>query len=48
MTFGYHNHIPEFGAESGVVFYDEDPATHLPLSLAPANQVFNRQDLYIR
>jgi sugar phosphate isomerase/epimerase len=23
MTFGYHNHIPEFGAEGGVVFYDE-------------------------
>ncbi len=23
MTFGYHNHIPEFGKENGVVFYDE-------------------------
>jgi sugar phosphate isomerase/epimerase len=23
MTFGYHNHIPEFGSENGVVFYDE-------------------------
>jgi sugar phosphate isomerase/epimerase len=23
MTFGVHNHIPEFGAEGGVVFYDE-------------------------
>jgi sugar phosphate isomerase/epimerase len=23
MTFGYHNHGPEFGTESGVVFYDE-------------------------
>jgi sugar phosphate isomerase/epimerase len=23
MTFGYHNHIPEFGSEGGVVFYDE-------------------------
>ncbi|HUX27254.1 MAG TPA: TIM barrel protein, partial [Terracidiphilus sp.] len=23
MTFGYHNHIPEFGTENGVVFYDE-------------------------
>jgi sugar phosphate isomerase/epimerase len=23
MTFGLHNHIPEFGAEGGVVFYDE-------------------------
>jgi sugar phosphate isomerase/epimerase len=23
MTFGYHNHIPEFGTEGGVVFYDE-------------------------
>ena len=23
MTFGYHNHIPEFGNEGGVVFYDE-------------------------
>lgn len=23
MTFGYHNHIPEFGVEAGVVFYDE-------------------------
>jgi sugar phosphate isomerase/epimerase len=31
MTFGYHNHTPEFGSEGGVVFYDElvrltDPA----------------------
>ena len=23
MTFGYHNHIPEFGSEGGVLFYDE-------------------------
>jgi sugar phosphate isomerase/epimerase len=23
MTFGYHNHTPEFGSEGGVVFYDE-------------------------
>jgi sugar phosphate isomerase/epimerase len=23
MVFGYHNHGPEFGAEGGVVFYDE-------------------------
>ncbi len=23
MTFGYHNHVPEFGTENGVVFYDE-------------------------
>jgi sugar phosphate isomerase/epimerase len=23
ITFGYHNHGPEFGSESGVVFYDE-------------------------
>jgi sugar phosphate isomerase/epimerase len=23
MTFGYHNHIPEFGVEGGVIFYDE-------------------------
>jgi sugar phosphate isomerase/epimerase len=23
MTFAIHNHIPEFGAEGGVVFYDE-------------------------
>jgi sugar phosphate isomerase/epimerase len=23
MAFGVHNHIPEFGAEGGVVFYDE-------------------------
>ena len=23
MTFGYHNHIPEFGTENGVIFYDE-------------------------
>ena len=23
MTFGYHNHTPEFGTEGGVVFYDE-------------------------
>ncbi|MGB8260428.1 MAG: sugar phosphate isomerase/epimerase [Terracidiphilus sp.] len=23
MTFGFHNHGPEFGAEGGVVFYDE-------------------------
>jgi sugar phosphate isomerase/epimerase len=23
MTFGYHNHGPEFGTENGVVFYDE-------------------------
>jgi sugar phosphate isomerase/epimerase len=23
MTFGVHNHIPEFGSEGGVVFYDE-------------------------
>jgi sugar phosphate isomerase/epimerase len=23
MTFGYHNHTPEFGVENGVVFYDE-------------------------
>jgi sugar phosphate isomerase/epimerase len=23
MTFGVHNHIPEFGVEGGVVFYDE-------------------------
>ena len=23
MTFGYHNHGPEFGSEKGVVFYDE-------------------------
>ena len=23
MTFGYHNHGPEFGTEAGVVFYDE-------------------------
>lgn len=23
MKFGYHNHIPEFGNEGGVVFYDE-------------------------
>jgi sugar phosphate isomerase/epimerase len=23
MTFGYHNHMPEFGSENGVVFYDE-------------------------
>jgi len=23
MSFGYHNHGPEFGAEGGVVFYDE-------------------------
>lgn len=23
MTFGYHNHGPEFGKEGGVVFYDE-------------------------
>jgi len=23
MSFGYHNHTPEFGAEGGVVFYDE-------------------------
>ena len=23
MTFGYHNHGPEFGVENGVVFYDE-------------------------
>lgn len=31
MTFGYHNHLQEFGTENGVVFYDEllrltDPA----------------------
>ena len=23
MTFGYHNHTPEFRSENGVVFYDE-------------------------
>jgi sugar phosphate isomerase/epimerase len=23
MTFGYHNHRPEFGSEGGVVFFDE-------------------------
>ena len=23
MTFGYHNHDPEFGSEDGVIFYDE-------------------------
>ena len=23
ITFGYHNHTPEFGTENGVVFYDE-------------------------
>ena len=23
MTFGYHNHTPEFGSEGGVIFYDE-------------------------
>jgi sugar phosphate isomerase/epimerase len=23
MTFGYHNHLQEFGSERGVVFYDE-------------------------
>lgn len=23
MTFGYHNHTPEFGQENGVLFYDE-------------------------
>jgi sugar phosphate isomerase/epimerase len=23
MTFGYHNHGPEFGSENGTVFYDE-------------------------
>jgi len=23
MTFGYHNHTPEFGVEGGVVYYDE-------------------------
>jgi sugar phosphate isomerase/epimerase len=23
MTFGYHNHTPEFGTEGGVLFYDE-------------------------
>jgi sugar phosphate isomerase/epimerase len=23
ITFGYHNHTPEFGSEGGVVFYDE-------------------------
>jgi len=23
MTFGYHNHGPEFGKENGIVFYDE-------------------------
>lgn len=23
MSFGYHNHTPEFGSENGVVFYDE-------------------------
>lgn len=23
MTFGYHNHGPEFGTENGVVYYDE-------------------------
>jgi sugar phosphate isomerase/epimerase len=23
MTFGYHNHVPEFRSESGVLFYDE-------------------------
>jgi sugar phosphate isomerase/epimerase len=23
MTFGYHNHIPEFRSENGVLFYDE-------------------------
>jgi len=23
MTFGYHNHTPEFGTEGGVTFYDE-------------------------
>jgi sugar phosphate isomerase/epimerase len=23
MTFGYHNHIPEFKSEGGVIFYDE-------------------------
>ncbi len=23
MIFGYHNHGPEFGAENGIVFYDE-------------------------
>jgi sugar phosphate isomerase/epimerase len=23
MSFGYHNHTPEFGSEGGVVFYDE-------------------------
>lgn len=23
MSFGYHNHTPEFGTEGGVVFYDE-------------------------
>ena len=23
MSFGYHNHTPEFGVEKGVVFYDE-------------------------
>jgi sugar phosphate isomerase/epimerase len=23
MTFGYHNHGPEFGTDAGVVFYDE-------------------------
>ena len=23
MTFGYHNHIIEFGKENGVVFFDE-------------------------
>jgi len=23
MTFGYHNHIPEFGSENGVIYYDE-------------------------
>jgi sugar phosphate isomerase/epimerase len=23
MTFGYHNHVAEFGTEGGVVFFDE-------------------------
>lgn len=23
MTFGYHNHIPEFGKENGITFFDE-------------------------
>ena len=28
MTFGYHNHVPEFGTENGVVFFDELTEAH--------------------